>query len=78
MAKAKEAFGDTLCIGGNVPAGLILTGTPEQVKAYCKDLIDVAGKNGGYIMSFGTSMDQAKPDTIKAMYDFTKEYGVYK
>lgn len=78
MARAKELFGDTLCIGGNVPAGLILTGTPEQVKAYCKDLIDVAGKNGGYIMSFGTSMDQGKPDTVHAMFDFTKEYGVYK
>jgi hypothetical protein len=78
MARAKELLGKTICIGGNVPSGLILTGTPEQVKAYCKNLIDVAGKGGGYIMSFGTSMDEGKPDTIHAMIDFTKEYGVYK
>jgi uroporphyrinogen-III decarboxylase len=48
------------------------------VKAYCKNLIDVAGKGGGYIMALGTSMDDGKPDTIHAMIDFTKEYGVYK
>ena len=78
MANAKKLLGKKLCIGGNVPSGLILTGTPEQVKAYCKNLIDVVGKGGGYIMSFGTSMDEGKADTIHAMIDFTKEYGVYK
>jgi len=78
MAKAKEMVGDTLCIGGNVPAGLLLTGTPEEVRAYCRDLIDVAGKGGGYIMSTGTGMDEGKADTLHAMIDFTKEYGVYK
>ena len=77
MAKAKEILGDTLCIGGNVPAGMILTGTPEKVKDYCKNLIDVAGKDGGYIMSMGTAMDEGKADTLHAMIDVTKEYGVY-
>jgi uroporphyrinogen-III decarboxylase len=78
MTNAKKLLGNTICIGGNVPSGLILTGTAEQVKAYCKNLIDVVGKDGGYIISFGTSMDEGKPDTIHAMIDFTKEYGVYK
>jgi uroporphyrinogen-III decarboxylase len=78
MARAKKLLGKRLCIGGNVPSGLILTGTAEQVKAYCKNLIDVAGKGGGYIMAFGTSMDEGKSDTVHAMIDFTKEYGVYK
>jgi hypothetical protein len=78
MANAKKLLGKTLCIGGNVPSGMILTGTAEEVKAYCKKVIDVAGKGGGYIMAFGTSLDEGKPDTIHAMIDFTKEYGVYK
>ncbi|MBI5584996.1 MAG: uroporphyrinogen decarboxylase [Deltaproteobacteria bacterium] len=77
MAQAKELLGDRLCIGGNVPSGMILVGTPEKVKAYCKELIDVAGRGGGYIMSFGTAMDEGRADTIHAMVDFTKEYGVY-
>jgi uroporphyrinogen-III decarboxylase len=78
MVKAKEMLGDTLCIGGNVPSGLILTGTVDDVKAYCRNLIDTAGKGGGYIMSFGTAMDEGKPETVHAMIDVTKEYGVYR
>jgi uroporphyrinogen-III decarboxylase len=78
MVRAKKLLGKTICLGGNVPSGMILTGTAEQVKAYCKNLIDVVGKGGGYIMAFGTAMDEGKADTIHAMIDFTKEYGVYK
>ena len=78
MAKAKEVIGGTTCIGGNVPISKIITGTPEQIKEICKNLIDVAGKGGGYIMGMGCSADEAKADTIRAMIDFTKEYGVYK
>jgi hypothetical protein len=77
MAKAKAAVGDKLCIGGNVSSGLLLTGTAEEVKAYCKELIDVAGKGGGYLMCTGTAMDEGKADTIHAMIDITREYGVY-
>jgi hypothetical protein len=77
MAKAKEAVGDKLGIAGNVPAGLILTGTPDSVKVYCKNLIDTVGKGGGYMMSWGTALDEGKADTMHAMIDFTKEYGVY-
>jgi uroporphyrinogen-III decarboxylase len=57
---------------------MILTGTPEQVKAYCKNLIDEAGKDGGYIMAFGTAMDEGKADTIHVMIDFSREYSIYK
>ena len=78
MAKAKEIAGGTTCIGGNVPISKIITGTPEQIKEICKKLIDTAGKGGGYIMGMGCSADEAKADTMHAMIDFTKEYGVYK
>ena len=66
------------CIVGNVPISLIATGTPEQVKAYCKDLIDYCGKRGGYIIATGTQIDDGQEETIRAMGDFTKEYGVYR
>jgi len=78
MAKAKETVGGNLTIAGNVPSGLIITGTADQVKDYCKNLIDVVGKDGGYMMANGTGMDEGKADTVHAMVDFTKEYGVYK
>jgi hypothetical protein len=78
MAAAKEAIGKKLCIGGNIPSGLLLTGTVDSIKAYCKNVIDIAGKGGGYLMCTGTAMDEGNADNIHAMIDFTKEYGVYK
>lgn len=78
MVRAKEICKDHICIGGNVPAGLILTGTTQQVREYCKELIDKIGPGGGYIMGFGTALDEGKADTIHEMFDFTKQYGVYK
>jgi uroporphyrinogen-III decarboxylase len=77
MAKAKEILGDTACIAGNVPISLLNTGTPDEVKDYCKELIDVAGENGGFIMTSGGVIDKAKPENVRAMIEFTKEYGVY-
>ncbi len=77
MSRAKEILGDRACIYGNVPAPMLDTGTPDEVKAYCKQLIDVAGKGGGFILSPGSSLDMAKPQNVRAMIEFTKEYGIY-
>ena len=37
-------LGDTMCFRGNLPAGLLIAGTPQQVKDYVKMLIDTFGK----------------------------------
>ena len=50
----------------------------HSLEDYCKKLIDTAGKGGGFIMSNGAFFDEAKAENLKAMIDFTKEYGVYK
>jgi hypothetical protein len=44
---------------------------------YCKRLIDVVGKDGGYIMDAAAGFDDAKPENVKAMFDHTRKYGVY-
>ncbi|MGI9953398.1 uroporphyrinogen decarboxylase family protein [Moorellaceae bacterium AZ2] len=75
--KAKAILGDRVCLRGNVPISLLCVGTPEDVKAYCKKLIDVVGKDGGFIMDASTGVEDARIENIKAMIDFTKEYGVY-
>ncbi len=77
MAKAKEMMGRIACIEGNVPISLLTVGTPEQVKGYCKHLIEVAGKNGGFILSSASAVDQGKQENLRVMIEFTKEYGVY-
>jgi len=75
--RAKELLGDTVCIRGNVPISIMSKGIPEDVKNYCKKLIDHVGKGGGFIMDSSTVLDDAKPENVRAMMDFTKEYGRY-
>jgi uroporphyrinogen-III decarboxylase len=77
MAKAKAILGRKVCIMGDVPMSLLSTGTVDQVKEYCKNLIDTAGKDGGFIMSSAANLDDVKHDNAKALVDFTREYGVY-
>ena len=76
--KAKEILKDHMCIRGNVPVSLLQMGTVQDVKDYMKDLIDVVGKDGGLIVCPRSSPEKAKPENLKAMIDFTKEYGVYE
>lgn len=40
-------------------------------------LMSVVGKDGGFIMDSATVIDDAKPENVRAMLDFTKEYGAY-
>jgi len=79
MTQAKKVLGDVACIMGNVPGALIFTGTPDEVTAYCRQLIDTAGEGGGYIMATGVGIGRgAKPENIRAMIDTVDKYGVYK
>jgi len=76
--RAKEILKDHTCIEGNIPSSLLQVGTVQDVKDYCKKLIDVVGKGGGYILSPRSSTDEVRPENLKAMIEFTKEYGVYR
>jgi hypothetical protein len=78
LFKAKEALKGHTCISGNVPCSLLQSGTPDEVKTHAKKLIDVCGKDGGFIMSTRSPVDDVRPDTLKALIDFTIEYGVYR
>jgi len=78
MAQAKKTVGQVACIAGNVPLSLLCTATPDEVKAYCKALIDAAGKDGGFIFSTGAGMQGSRPENVKAMIEFSKEYGIYQ
>jgi len=77
MFRAKKILGDTACISGNVPASLLCTGTPKEVKEYCRKLIEVCGEGGGFILTGGASIDKGDPDNLRAMTEAVLEYGVY-
>lgn len=75
MKRAKETIGRVACIAGNVPLDLLCAGTPEEVKTYCKELMDTAGADGGFILSSGAGIQGSKKENVKAMIGFVKEYG---
>jgi hypothetical protein len=77
MTRAKETVGTVSCIAGNVPLDLLCTGTPDDVKDYCKKLIDTAGKDGGFILSSGAGIQGSRAENVKAMIEFSQEYGIY-
>ena len=78
MAAAKKILGSTCCISGNVPSSLMVTGSPAEVKEYCRKLIDVCAPGGGFILTGGAHVDQGNPDNLRAMMEAAKEYGRYK
>lgn len=77
MYKAKEILGNTMCMTGFMPVSVLQIGTPESVKECAKEIIDIVGKGGGYIMGPRSVMDLTKTELVKVWFDFTKEYGVY-
>ncbi len=78
LAKTKDILGGITCLAGNMPLSILHSGTPEQVRAYSKKLIDEVGKGGGFIMSSRGAMDDARPELVKVWAEFTREYGVYE
>ena len=77
MFEAKKILGDNACIAGNVPASMLCTGTPKQVKEYCRKLIEVCGEGGGFILTGGASIDKGDPGNLRAMTEAVMEYGNY-
>jgi uroporphyrinogen-III decarboxylase len=78
MALAKKVLGDKYAIQGNVPSSLMVTGSPADVKACCRKLIETCGEGGGYIMAAGCIAENPKLENLRAMMEAVREYGVYR
>jgi len=79
LGQVSQSVSDTMCVKGNVdPVQVLMRGTPEQVVAACRQCIDVAGKNGGFILSPGCEVPRDTPaENLEAMIDTAKTYGRY-
>ena len=75
MFKAKEVLGGTVCIRGNVPTSILITGTPDDTDEYCKKLIQVVGKGGGFMLDGSIGIpDEAKVENVMAMAQSVRKY----
>ncbi|MCC6472275.1 MAG: hypothetical protein IT514_00885 [Burkholderiales bacterium] len=75
LARAKEVLRGIACVRGNVPPSVLISGTPEDVDACCRRLIETAGKGGGLILDGACGIpDEAKPANVKAMFASVRKY----
>ena len=71
-------LGHKFCLTGGVPNTLLSYGKPADVRKRCKEIIDSVARDGGYIMDASAIIqNDARVENIRAMTDFTHEYGVY-
>ncbi|RMF91867.1 MAG: hypothetical protein D6741_15600 [Planctomycetota bacterium] len=76
--EAHRVLGDRFCISGGVPNDLLAFGTPQDVREFCKKVIEEVARDGGYIMDASAIMqNDTKPENLRAMTEATREYGVY-
>ncbi|NQT30750.1 MAG: hypothetical protein HQ588_00295 [Deltaproteobacteria bacterium] len=76
--KYKKLLGNIACFWGDVPASLMCTRTPQQVKDDAKELIDTFGDTGGLIIDSSVGLpDESKPENVQALTDTAHKYGVY-
>jgi uroporphyrinogen-III decarboxylase len=76
--KAKEIVGGTACIVGGMPVSLLAGGTPKEVRERTRQVCEVCGKGGGFIMTTGTAeLEGCNPELVQVWADATREFGVY-
>jgi len=76
--EAKKILAGHMCVAGNVPMNLMVAGTPDDIRAYCKRLMEEVAPGGGFILSGALGIpDNARYENVRAMVDYVLENGVY-
>lgn len=76
--KTHQKLGHKFCLSGGIPNMLLSYGKPDEVRDYCKKVIDGVAADGGYIMDASAIMqNDTSIENLRAMTEFTREYGVY-
>ena len=78
-AFAKETVGDQMCLLGNLaPTGVLRDGTPGEVEAACRQVIEKAAPAGGFILGSSGSVARFTPmENLQAMVSACETYGTY-
>ena len=75
LVRAKEVLGRVVCLRGNVPSSLMNTGSPGDVDAFCRTLIERVGKDGGFILDGAIGIpDEARTENVRAMFEAARKY----
>jgi len=73
-----KVLGGRFCLSGGISNVTLGYGTPDDVRAEVKRVIDGVARDGAYIMDASAIVqNDAKIENVRAMTDFTREYGTY-
>ncbi len=73
MGPVKEILSDKFIIAGNVPASMMATGSTDDVRAYCANLMDMFGDTPGYILAHGCYFENTTDEKLRAFMDAVKK-----
>lgn len=66
------------CISGGVPNVLLSFAKPDEVRAFCRRVLQEVAADGGYVMDAGAIMqDDTSIENLRALTETTREFGVY-
>lgn len=76
---SRKVYGPKRILWGNInPADTLLLGTPEQVEAEAKRIIEATGKAGAFVLSLGCGIPPVVPEAnIHAIMRARQKYGKY-
>ena len=75
---AHRTLGHKFCLSGGIPNAMLSYQSPDEVRAYCREVIDTVARDGGYIMDASAIMqNDTSIENMRALTDFTRDYGVY-
>src|SRR5215211_1688860 len=79
LEELKRQFGKNIIFCGAIDTHRVLPfGTPDEVRAEVKRIIQILGQNGGYMLSsVHTILPDVPPENILAMVDAALEFGGY-
>ena len=75
IRRAKELLGDHMALMGDVPSSMLVTASPEEVRAYVRDLIRDVGDRGFLLCPGCDGPINAKPENMMALRDAGLEFG---
>ena len=76
--EVKRKLGDRFAISGGVPNTLLSFGRPDEVRDFCRRVIDEVAAGGGYIMDAGAIMqNDTSAGNLRVLTETTREFGGY-
>jgi hypothetical protein len=76
--QAHRKLHDKFALSGGIPNVLLSYGKPEEVRGFCRRVLEEVARDGGYIMDAGAIMqNDTSIENLRVMTQTAREHGVY-